>query len=114
LESSDFFPDLVLLDYQLGPGQTGDVVSTRRMCFDQGQHGPRVLILGAPCCAQVCKEMRRVFGSAPVPIIMCSAMGERSSAMDACRAAGATDVLLKPYEREAIIAKIEQHCGHKV
>lgn len=58
--------------------------------------------------------MRKVFGSTPVPIIMCTAMTAGASALDDCMRAGATDILLKPYERTKMLEKIEQYCGAKV
>ncbi|KAG1676633.1 hypothetical protein FOA52_008762 [Chlamydomonas sp. UWO 241] len=80
------WPDLVLLDYTLHNGDCGD---------------------------EVCRKMRTIFGETPVPIVMCTAMTAGSSKLDDCKDAGASDVLLKPYERTVILSMVERHCGAK-
>ena len=63
---------------------------------------------------QVCRKMRKIFGDVNVPIVMCTALTAGHSALDECMTAGATDYLLKPYERGKMIEKIEKYCGAKV
>lgn len=87
LLEEDTWPDFVFLDYQMNVGDSGD---------------------------EICRKMRQVFGAAPIPIVMCTAMTAGSSALEACKRAGATDYLLKPYERMKMISKIEQYCPEKV
>ncbi len=63
---------------------------------------------------EICRKMRKVFGSTPIPIVMCTAMTAGSAALESCKEAGATDYLLKPYERAKMIEKVEQYCRDKV
>jgi len=63
---------------------------------------------------QICRKLRAMFGATLVPIVMCTAMGEGSEALMKCREAGATDVLLKPFERGRMLEKVHQHCQEKV
>mmetsp|Transcript_18081 Transcript_18081/g.38907 ORF Transcript_18081/g.38907 Transcript_18081/m.38907 type:complete len:216 (+) Transcript_18081:138-785(+) len=82
----DTWPDFVFLDYTMNTGDSGD---------------------------EICRKMRGVFGSTPVPIVMCTALTAGHSALAECLAAGATDYLLKPYERVKMIEKVEKYCGAK-
>lgn len=64
---------------------------------------------------QVCKTMRGMFGSQAIPICMCTALGADShDQIEACKQAGSSDVLLKPFERIKVLDMIHKHCGHKV
>lgn len=63
---------------------------------------------------QICRKLRALFGVEQVPIVMCTAMGAGSSALNRCKGAGATDVLLKPFERAKMLDQVQRHCSHKV
>lgn len=63
---------------------------------------------------QICRKLRALFGVEQVPIVMCTAMGAGSSALNKCKGAGATDVLLKPFERAKMLDQVQRHCSHKV
>ncbi len=80
------WPDLVLLDYNLDIGDTGE---------------------------QVLAQLRSMFGAAKVPIVMCTAMSADSAELDRCLANGAADVLLKPYERTRVAELVNKHCPGK-
>lgn len=86
VRNGDCWPDLVLLDYNLEIGDTGE---------------------------QVLAELRRVFGATKVPIVMCTAMSANSAELDRCLANGAADVLLKPYERTRVAEIVNKHCPGK-
>ena len=62
---------------------------------------------------QVLLKLRQTFGSVPIPIVMCTAMSA-GPAVNNCLRNGATDVLLKPYERAKVIEVIQRQCGAKV
>uniref|UniRef100_A0A7S3R4Z1 Response regulatory domain-containing protein n=1 Tax=Dunaliella tertiolecta TaxID=3047 RepID=A0A7S3R4Z1_DUNTE len=87
LTEEDTWPDFIFLDYQMNVGDSGD---------------------------EICRKLRNLFGPTPVPIVMCTAMGEGSEALRNCREAGATDFLLKPFERGKMLEKVHLHCPHKV
>ncbi len=50
----------------------------------------------------------------PVPIVMCTALTAGHKGLDACKDKGATDHLLKPYDRDSMIKMIQKYCGEKV
>ncbi|PNG66962.1 Transcriptional regulatory protein ZraR, partial [Tetrabaena socialis] len=81
----DTWPDLVLLDYNLDVGDSGETVLAR---------------------------LRDTFGDA-VPIIMCTAMSANSVELDRCLDAGAVDVLLKPYDRNRVVDMVGKYCPGK-
>lgn len=117
LEGDSFWPDLVFLDYQMNVGDSGDEVRLVLMLHvltrnDPGTDGELALYAHSNWL-QICRKMRQLFGSVPIPIVMCTAMAA-SSALADCKAAGATDFLLKPYERTKMLEKVEQYCGDKV
>jgi FixJ family two-component response regulator len=51
-----------------------------------------------------------MFGDTPMPIVMCTAMGAGSEAFERCKEAGASDFLLKPFERDKMLQKVHLHC----
>jgi CheY-like chemotaxis protein len=57
--------------------------------------------------------MRERFGDVTIPIIMCTALTSGHKALEDCKLKGATDNLLKPYDRSAMIAIVEKYCGPK-
>mmetsp|Transcript_25580 Transcript_25580/g.64897 ORF Transcript_25580/g.64897 Transcript_25580/m.64897 type:complete len:228 (+) Transcript_25580:74-757(+) len=87
LQQEETWPDFIFLDYQMNVGDSGD---------------------------EICRKMREVFGAVPIPIVMCTAMTGGSQALADCKAAGATDFLLKPYERTKMMEKVALYCGDKV
>ncbi len=82
------------------------------------QHQLSLTCAALPLCllwhVQICRRMRQVFGGAPIPIVMCTAMTAGSQALQDCKDAGATDFLLKPYERTRMLEKINAYCADKV
>ncbi|KXZ49877.1 hypothetical protein GPECTOR_19g328 [Gonium pectorale] len=86
VDLEETWPDLVLLDYNLEIGDSGEVV--------------------------LAKLMKR-FGSGSVPIVMCTAMSADSVELDRCLAAGAVDILLKPYERSRVMDVVNRFCAGK-
>ncbi|GAX80829.1 hypothetical protein CEUSTIGMA_g8264.t1 [Chlamydomonas eustigma] len=82
----DTWPDIVFLDYTLNVGDSGD---------------------------EVCRKLRERFGDVPIPIIMCTALTSGHKALEDCKLKGATDNLLKPYDRSTMIATVEKYCGLK-
>ena len=46
--------------------------------------------------------------------MMCTALTAGHKGLEECKKRGATDHLLKPYDRTRMIAIIEQYCGDKV
>ncbi|GFR45037.1 hypothetical protein Agub_g6407 [Astrephomene gubernaculifera] len=86
VDDDDTWPDLVLLDYNLEVGDSGETVLAN---------------LGAK------------FGRANIPIVMCTAMSANSVELERCLAAGAVDVLLKPYERSRVMSVVEKYCPGK-
>ena len=110
----DTWPDFVFLDYNMKVGDSGDEVGTRQATLwvlRATDGGPASCSCGA---LQICRKMRRIFGSTPIPIVMCTAMSEGDSALTKCTEAGADDYLLKPYERAKMIALVEKYCSGKV
>jgi len=63
---------------------------------------------------QVCRKLREKFEDRDIPIVMCTALTSGHKALDECKRKGATDHLLKPYDRIKMIAMIQQYCGEKV
>eukprot|EP00798_Chlamydomonas_sp_ICE-L_P022007 gene22007-29066_t len=82
----DVFPDFVFLDYTMNFGDSG---------------------------LEICKKLRAAFGSLNIPIVMCTALTAGHSALDECLKGGATDYLLKPYERSKMVEKVVHYCGDK-
>ena len=72
------------------------------------------MIEGICSIIQVCRKLREKFGSVNIPIVMCTALTAGHKALDECKQKGATDHLLKPYDRLKMIAIIEKYCGDKV
>ncbi|GLI70442.1 hypothetical protein VaNZ11_015355 [Volvox africanus] len=86
-DDEDTWPDLVLLDYNLEVGDSGEVVLAK---------------------------LRSRFGSANVPIIMCTAMSANSVELERCLSSGAVDILFKPYERDRVVDMVQKHCPGKL
>ncbi|KAL6752831.1 CheY-like superfamily [Haematococcus lacustris] len=82
LNSDETWPDFVFLDYTMNMGDNGDVI---------------------------CRKMRSLFGAERIPIVMCTAMSEGSGALNECLKAGASDVVLKPYDRERMFSMVKQY-----
>lgn len=84
--NEDAWPDFVFLDYTMNSGDSGE---------------------------EICRKLRAAFGAVPIPIVMCTALTAGHTALDECMKVGATDYLLKPYERNKMIEKVQQYCGDK-
>ncbi|PNW76740.1 hypothetical protein CHLRE_11g469400v5 [Chlamydomonas reinhardtii] len=80
------WPDIVLLDYNLEVGDSGETVLA---------------------------NLRSRFAGFNVPIVMCTAMSANSAELDRCLKNGAVDILLKPYERSRVMDIVEKHCPGK-
>ncbi|EFJ46190.1 hypothetical protein VOLCADRAFT_118128 [Volvox carteri f. nagariensis] len=87
VDDEDTWPDLVLLDYNLEVGDSGEAVLAK---------------------------LRSRFGTANVPIVMCTAMSANSVELEHCLSAGAVDVLFKPYERDRVMEMVKKHCPGKM
>lgn len=70
-------PDIILLDYVL-PDMKGD---------------------------EVCRILKQDALTAPIPILVVTVYG-KEEALQACRDAGAEDILLKPYSNEVLISRV--------
>ncbi|KAG2432254.1 hypothetical protein HXX76_009172 [Chlamydomonas incerta] len=80
------WPDIVLLDYNLEVGDSGETVLAK---------------------------LRSRFAGFNVPIVMCTAMSANSVELERCLNNGAVDILLKPYERSRVMDIVEKHCPGK-
>ncbi|KAG2446964.1 hypothetical protein HYH02_008118 [Chlamydomonas schloesseri] len=80
------WPDIVLLDYNLEVGDSGETVLA---------------------------NLRSRFAGFNVPIVMCTAMSANSVELERCLKNGAADILLKPYERSRVMDIVEKHCPGK-
>ncbi|GIL74338.1 hypothetical protein Vretimale_2069 [Volvox reticuliferus] len=87
VDDEDTWPDLVLLDYNLEVGDSGEIVLAK---------------------------LRNRFGSANVPIVMCTAMSANSVELERCLSSGAVDILFKPYERDRVVDMVQKHCPGKL
>jgi hypothetical protein len=68
----------------------------------------------APMLSKVCRQMRAIFNGVNIPIVLCTALGDGAAAIQQALLAGATDYLLKPYERNKLLDKIRKHAPGKV
>ncbi|GLC35120.1 hypothetical protein PLESTM_000281500 [Pleodorina starrii] len=86
VDDEDTWPDLVLLDYNLEVGDSGETVLAK---------------------------LRSRFVSANVPIVMCTAMSANAVELERCLENGAVDILFKPYERDRVVEMVNKHCPGK-
>lgn len=57
---------------------------------------------------QLTRRLREIDTYAAIPVLMLTGRGERQVILDS-RAAGATDFIVKPFEREVLLGKLKQH-----
>lgn len=60
---------------------------------------------------ETCRKLREMPESKGVPIVMCTAKGQRSDVAEALQA-GANDYIVKPFTRETVLAKVNKALGH--
>ena len=57
---------------------------------------------------ELTRHLRNTEAYAGIPVLMLTGRGEQA-VIDKCREAGATDVILKPFERETLLKKVQQY-----
>lgn len=129
----DTWPDIVFLDYNLEVGDSGVTVRTpapawlplmaATNCLCHVSWGVHACVFSLSLasvkrwchlCLQVLKKLKATFGSTDIPIVMCTAMSAASTELTECRALGAADVLLKPYDRDKMVQMVDSLVGNKV